>query len=79
MCIRDRNRALQEDGELLNDQERKTINHAIAQLTQAKTQHSVENIHQAIHFLTDCTENFAAKRMNKSIARVLTGKHVDEL
>ena len=73
------NRALQEDGELLNDQERKTINHAIAQLTQAKTQHSVENIHQAIHFLTDCTENFAAKRMNKSIARVLTGKHVDEL
>lgn len=73
------NAALERDGSLLNDREKQDI---IAQmdtlqaLLQADDSHA---IHQATEALNSTTESFAARRMDASISRALSGKNVDSL
>jgi molecular chaperone HscA len=71
--------ALEVDGELLDDAERAEIEKLTAELAvQAKTD-SVEKIEDATKTLAAATDEFAARRMNKSIRRALAGRRLDEV
>ncbi|KMQ79978.1 Chaperone protein HscA [Candidatus Burkholderia pumila] len=71
--------ALEADGELLDDAERADIEKLTAALAaQAKTD-SVENIEDATKALVAATDEFAERRMNKSIRRALASRRLDEV
>ncbi|MDB5805864.1 MAG: Fe-S protein assembly chaperone HscA [Betaproteobacteria bacterium] len=71
--------ALAQDGGLLNAEERAGIETQIEQLKQA----NAGTDHRAIKALVDevnrATEEFAARRMDQSIRRALTGRKLDEV
>ena len=71
--------ALEKDGSLLDVQERAVIDAAIARLRGliAGTDHRA--IKAGIDALGRATDEFAARRMDKSIRTVLAGQKVDEL
>ncbi|NNL11362.1 MAG: Hsp70 family protein, partial [Pseudomonadales bacterium] len=71
--------ALNQDGDLLADEERKVVDAAIVQLRACVNGNSTAEISDAVARLGHSTEAFAARRMNKSIARALQGKRVDDL
>ena len=69
--------ALAADGDLLPDAEREALE---ARLTALATMaDNADAIESATKALAEATEGFAAERMNRSIARALTGRDVSQL
>lgn len=71
--------ALKADGELLSDQERATIDAAIEHLKQLRTSNDHNTIKAGIERLAEETDEFAARRMDKSIRTALAGRNVNEI
>ncbi len=73
------NAALAEDGDaLLNDEERATIAASLEGLKQARENESAAKIKYAIDVADKATSDFAAKRMDASINKALSGHTLDE-
>jgi molecular chaperone HscA len=71
--------ALAEDAELLDAGERAIIDRAIARLRETLPGDDRNATRAALDALNRATEGFAAKRMDRSVSRALTGKRVDAL
>ena len=71
--------ALVEDAALLDDEERRKIASSIEALDAVIDSNDGRAISSAIDSLSACTEDFAARRMNQSVRRALTGKTVEEI
>jgi molecular chaperone HscA len=71
--------ALGVDGELLDEAERVNIDALIVKLAAVTGGDSVEAIETATKELAAATDEFAARRMNKSIRRALAGRRLDEV
>ena len=73
------NHALEADADLVDGREREEIAQAIADLTQQLRGSDHRAIKQAIEKLNRATEPFAARRMDKSVAKALTGHKLSEI
>jgi len=71
--------ALGVDGELLDEAERTNIEALIVKLAAVTNGDSVDAIEAATKELAAATDEFAARRMNKSIRRALAGRRLDEV
>jgi molecular chaperone HscA len=71
--------ALAEDGELLSSAEHSAMDALVRRLREAATQTDRTALQSATEALSRGTEDFAAKRMDKAIARALSGKSVTDL
>ena len=73
--------ALDADGDLLQTDQRVVIDAAMASLRSARTDSDVDaaGIEAATKALANGTENFAAERMNRGIARALAGRQIDTI
>lgn len=71
--------ALSQDGDLLNEEERARIDAMIAKLESDRAQDDVQTLKLSIKLLSDGTQDFAARRMNRTILAALQGKTVDEV
>jgi molecular chaperone HscA len=71
--------ALGVDGELLDEAERANIDGLIVTLAAIASGDSVDAIEAATKDLATATDEFAARRMNKSIRRALAGRRLDEV
>ena len=71
--------ALQADADLLEPQERVEIDAAIAALQASAGGEDAAAIEAAGKALAQATEAFAAQRMNRGIARALSGKNIATL
>jgi molecular chaperone HscA len=71
--------ALSEDADLLNEEERAKIDAMVAALREVGAGDDPEAIKQAINVLSKGTEEFAARRMNRTILRALQGRSVSDL
>jgi molecular chaperone HscA len=71
--------ALGVDGELLDEAERQNIEALIVKLAAVTNGDSVDAIEAATKELAAATDEFAARRMNKSIRRALAGRRLDEV
>ena len=73
------NAALELDSDLLEAEELQQIQQDIADLQGRLKDGKAEDIRAAVAKLSHSTDNFAAKRMNRNIQRVLTGQSVDNI
>jgi molecular chaperone HscA len=71
--------ALAADGNLLSDEERAAINGLVERLRQAAQGSDHDAIKAAIQDLAGGTEEFAARRMDRSVRAALSGKKLDEI
>ncbi|GAC27905.1 Fe-S protein assembly chaperone HscA [Brumicola pallidula] len=72
--------ALAEDGdELLSDKERDAIDHALRNLGLCAADNDVDAIKRAIDVVDKLSQDFAARRMDKSIQKALAGHSVDNI
>ena len=71
--------ALRSDGDLLSDAERLPIEQALAAVRRLAGQDDHRALVDAVSALNAATEEFAARRMNRGVARALTGRSVDAL
>ncbi|MDR0564222.1 MAG: Fe-S protein assembly chaperone HscA [Azoarcus sp.] len=71
--------ALATDGDLLNGHERAAIDALVTRLRQAAAQQDPSAIADSIAALSRATEDFAARRMNRSVRAALAGHNIDEL
>jgi len=71
--------ALAADGDLLDAAERARIEADLAGIAAARESTDHLAVRAAVVALSHSTEEFAARRMNRSVARALTGKRVDAL
>ena len=71
--------ALELDGDLLDENEQAAIRSCIAELQSRLKEGAAEEIRAAVAELGQSTDNFAAKRMNRTIQRALTGQNVDNI
>ena len=71
--------ALAADGELLDEREREVIATELARLAQARAGSDHLRLRAAVEAVNRATEEFAARRMDRTVARALTGKRVDAL
>ncbi|MFN3984249.1 MAG: Fe-S protein assembly chaperone HscA [Rhodocyclaceae bacterium] len=71
--------ALAQDGELLTADERTAIETEIARLREIRNGSDHRAIKQAIDALARSTDDFAARRMDKSVRSALTGQKIDEI
>jgi len=71
--------ALAADGDLLDDASREAIEHAVADVRRLRDGDERAAIAKSVHALNQVTADFAATRMNRSVARALAGKRVDAL
>ena len=71
--------ALELDGDLLDEDEQADIRGCIAELQSRLKEGTAEEIRAAVAKLGQSTDNFAAKRMNRTIQRALTGQNVDNI
>ena len=71
--------ALAEDGELLSSAEHSAMDALVRRLRDAATQTDRTALQSATEALSRGTEDFAAQRMDKAIARALSGKSVKDL
>jgi len=71
--------ALEQDGELLAEAERAAIDAAIAALRERIADADHREIKKGIEALARATDEFAARRMDKSIRSALAGHKVDEI
>ncbi|HKT90873.1 MAG TPA: Fe-S protein assembly chaperone HscA [Paraburkholderia sp.] len=73
------NAALGADGELLDEAERAQVDVLIAALAQVAQGDDAGAIEAATKALSEGTDEFAARRMDKGIKRALAGKKLDEI
>jgi molecular chaperone HscA len=78
MVLATRN-ALQADGDLLDDAQRRAIERLVAELVHASAGDDRAAIEAATRALVDGTEAFAAERMNRGIRQALAGRSVEEV
>ena len=71
--------AVSTDGDLLNDEERASIDGLIAALEAARTSEDTPRLKAAIEALAKGMETFAARRMDRSIRQALEGMNVNEM
>jgi molecular chaperone HscA len=71
--------ALRQDSELLSAEEQARIEELISEVIAAVSASQKELLGRATARLSQGTEDFAALRMNRSIATALSGRRVDEL
>jgi molecular chaperone HscA len=71
--------ALAADGDLLSAEERKQIEDAIALVRQRHDANDHHALRAAVEALNHATAEFAARRMDRSVAAALAGKRVDAL
>ncbi len=71
--------ALEADGELLARDERAAIDACLAALARCREGSDPRALAAATDALNRATAEFAARRMNRSVARALTGRQVDTL
>lgn len=71
--------ALVADGDLLSDEERKSVDKALEHLGHVREGDDTDAIKQAIDHVAKVTEEFAARRMDRSIRLALEGKSVDDV
>jgi len=71
--------ALREDAELLSAGERSHIDNAIVRLQAASMGDDRRAIDVAMDALSRGTNEFAARRMNKSVSKALSGKKIDQI
>lgn len=71
--------ALALDKDLLDIEEQEAISTAINELNQAVEQSHTLNINNKIHALSEATNSFAAKRMNRNITRALKGQNIHQI
>ncbi len=69
--------ALQADGDLLDAEERATIDQLVDAVQQAKSAASAAEVEFATQALAKGTEAFAALRMNRSIQQALAGRNIE--
>ncbi|MDR2208539.1 MAG: Fe-S protein assembly chaperone HscA [Azoarcus sp.] len=70
--------ALDADGDLLDEAERATINALIARLRQLTAGNDAVALSGGIDALARATEDFAARRMNRTLRSALTGHNINE-
>ena len=71
--------ALAVDGELLDANERVVVAAELARLAQARAGNDHRALRAAVEAVNRATGEFAARRMDRSVSRALTGKRVDAL
>lgn len=71
--------ALRADGHLLNDTERASLHQAIDTLQNTLASANADEIKAGIAKLDQASSDFAALRMNRSIANALVGKTIDKV
>lgn len=71
--------ALAADGELLDAAERARVDSALADLAHATRGTDADAIEAATKTLAAATDEFAARRMDKSIRAALKGRRLDEV
>ncbi|HET8876692.1 MAG TPA: Hsp70 family protein, partial [Casimicrobiaceae bacterium] len=71
--------ALADDATLLDGAERGAIDRALAEVRRRLEGDDRHALSAAVKVLNGATERFAAKRMDRSVARVLTGRRIDAL
>lgn len=71
--------ALAQDANLLNESERRLIEAAVSELTKLKAGQDHRRIKAGIEALSAATDEFAARRMDKSIRSALAGRKVNEI
>ncbi|MEZ5660561.1 MAG: Fe-S protein assembly chaperone HscA [Burkholderiaceae bacterium] len=71
--------ALAEDGDLLESAERDALDSGCRELAGLRETGHADSLRDAIHALSLLSEPFAARRMDRSVARALAGRSVDEL
>jgi molecular chaperone HscA len=71
--------ALGSDADLLDADERSRIDAAFDSLRALRDGDDADALAAAVTRLSDATDEFAGRRMNRSIARALSGRKVDEL
>ena len=77
--IESTNSALAADADLLSQEERKVVDDALSHLNMVREGTDTEAIKQAIDTVAKSTEEFAARRMDRSIRLALEGKSVDDV
>ncbi|MCL2161761.1 MAG: Fe-S protein assembly chaperone HscA [Betaproteobacteria bacterium] len=70
--------ALAADGELLDESERAAIDALIVRLRQLAAGHDIGALSDGIAALARATDDFAARRMNRTLHTALTGHNIDE-
>ncbi len=71
--------ALAEDGGLLSDEERASVTSLLAAVQQSSSGTDHHAIKAAVEALAQGTEEFAARRMDRSVRTALSGKKLDEI
>ncbi|CAM3440527.1 Fe-S protein assembly chaperone HscA [Bordetella sputigena] len=71
--------ALAVDGDLLDEQERARVDEALAHADAVREGEDLEQVRAAVSALSEATESFAARRMDRSIRKALSGRKLDEL
>ncbi|WP_040975554.1 Fe-S protein assembly chaperone HscA [Necropsobacter massiliensis] len=71
--------ALRQDEDLLNDEELSAVKNALVSLQQLQRQDDSLAIKQGIKALDLATQEFAARRMDKSIRAALSGHSIDDI
>ncbi|PJG82987.1 Fe-S protein assembly chaperone HscA [Caviibacterium pharyngocola] len=71
--------ALREDENLLNDQELSAVKNALVSLEDLAKQEDALAIKQGIKALDQATQEFAARRMDQSVRRALSGHSVQDI
>jgi len=71
--------ALDIDGSLISDVERKSIQAEVERLQALANADDATAIHKAVDALNHATEGFAAARMNASVSQALSGKAINSL
>ncbi|RQO33452.1 Fe-S protein assembly chaperone HscA [Herminiimonas sp. KBW02] len=71
--------ALSEDGGLLSDEERESVTSLLAAVQQSSSGSDHHAIKAAVEALAQGTEEFAARRMDRSVRTALSGKKLDEI
>jgi len=71
--------ALAADPDLLNDEERAEIDARVHDVEQHVDGSNADAMHDAVEGLSRATDEFAARRMDRSIRAALSGRRVDEL
>jgi molecular chaperone HscA len=71
--------ALVKDADLLSAAEKQTIDEHLSTTHKRIQGDDTEALHQAVKALSACTDDFAARRMDRSIRLALTGKTLDEI
>lgn len=71
--------ALSVDGDLLTADERKVVDMHIEQARAALGVEDLEEVREAVRALSAATDEFAARRMDRSIRKALAGKSLNEI